>query len=202
MSDNTSIVTPYFRISFPHLFVAQANKLNPSAPPKFSMTMLFPKGEDGKKPKDLVALWQAAAAAKWGADKDKWPKKLRNPIRDGDEATWDGYAGMWFIRAATQIAPVVVDVQAKPITALEADKIRGGYWCRATVHCYAYDKAGNVGVSFGFDGVQLWKEDTTFGGGRSATALTPLDTGEDNPGNYEMAGSACGSKPAVNPFDE
>jgi hypothetical protein len=162
-ADPTKVRTGEFRLSFAHLFEPKTME-GQDGPPKYSLTMLFPKTAD------LSALKAAAAAAcekKWGADRNKWPKGMRSPFRDGDEKDYDGYAGMIFIAASSATKPGVVNQSVKPVT--DPAEVFAGCYCRATVQAFAYDKAGNKGVGFSLHNVQKLRDGEPFGSKRAAT---------------------------------
>lgn len=174
-------MTPEFRVSFPNVFKAKAFE---DQEPKFSVVMLF-----DKKKADLTPLKKAVAYAaqeKWGADKAKWPKNLRMPFRDGEEKSdMDGYAGHTFVSASSKQAPGVVDQQRNIIT--EADQsFYAGCYARATLIAFAYDKAGNRGVSFSLQNLQKLRDGQPFSGRKKAEDEFDAveDTDADNAENY------------------
>jgi len=149
-------VTPEARLSFPHLF--EPNSFRDSDP-KYSATLLFPKGTDLKPLKKLAA---AAVKEKWG---DNPPKNLRNPFRDGSEKELEGYEGVTFITASSKKRPGVVDQQVQPI--LDADEIYAGCYVRASVTAFCYGGKGTAitpGVSFGLQNVQKIRDGEPFSG--------------------------------------
>jgi hypothetical protein len=113
--------------------------------------------------------------------KDGWP------IREGDAVEWDGFGGNVFVRAASQYMPGLVDAKLQPI--IDKQAVFGGLICRAQVNAYAYDTAGNKGVTLGLNNLQILKDDGTtfsgktkaedafesFGEGGSAKEETPWD---------------------------
>jgi len=128
--------------------------------PKYSITMLFPKGAD------LSALKNAATEAateKWGADKTKWPKNLRIPFRNQSEKEFEGYEkDAIFITATSKQRPGLVDTNVQEI--IEEKDFYPGCYARATVRAFAYDQAGNRGVSFGLQNVQKLADGDPLGG--------------------------------------
>lgn len=174
-------MTPEFRVSFPNVFKAKAFE---DQEPKFSVVMLF-----DKKKADLTSLKKAVAFAaqeKWGADKAKWPKNLRMPFRDGEEKSdMEGYAGCTFVSASSKQAPGVVDQARNIIT--EADQsFYAGCYARATLIAFAYDKAGNRGVSFSLQNLQKLRDGQPFSGRKKAEDEFDAveDTEADNAENY------------------
>lgn len=158
---NIRVVTPHFRVSFPHLDKPHSGFKNQE--PVYSLQMLFPKGTD------LIELKKAVHQAKinkWGKDKAKWPKELRSPFKDGNEKNLENYKDMTVIEARTKLKPGIVDRDCNEI--MDPKEVYAGCWARATLTCYAYDTGANRGVSFGLQNVQKVKDDTAFSGKKNA----------------------------------
>ncbi len=158
-------VTPEFRVSYPHLFKPNAFR---GQEPKFSLTMIFPKSTPLKDTMRKAAF--AAAEEKWGA-KEKWPKKLRMPFRDGDEERegTDGYQDAIFVSASSKTQPGLVNQSLQPILA-EKDFYAGCY-ARAELIAFAYDTQGNRGVSFSLQNVQKLRDGKAFSGRKDAASV-------------------------------
>lgn len=152
------IVTPIFRAAFVQVHKARAYK---GGEPKYSLKMLFKKGTDLSALKQLA---QTAIEERW-PNKEKRPETLKTPFRDGDKVSWDGFAGTIFATASSLYQPGIVDRQRQPI--LTEDGFYSGCHARATINAFAYDTAGNRGVSFGLQNLQFVKDDEAFTG-RSA----------------------------------
>jgi hypothetical protein len=193
MSDekkSNSIITVPFRLAFPEVFTAKASVEGGKA--KFSVTMLYPKDGSALIPSmpgdgilELRKLALAAIKEKWGEDKTKWPASIKAidlktyvspngkdgwPIRDGNLVEWDGFAGQLFVRASSQFQPGIVDQKLQPI--IDKSAVYGGLICRAQVNAFAYDNAGNRGVSFGLNNLQVLKDDgVVFGGKQNAAEV-------------------------------
>lgn len=194
-----TIRTPAARASFVYLLKPQEpNARNQLKAPKHSITLLFPKDADLTL---LQKMALDAARAKFGAKMDdpEFVKRLRNPFRDQGEKSFDGYvAGCKFIIATSDAAhrPLVVDQMKADIT--EERMIYPGCWVRATVNAFAYDTAGNRGVSFGIQGVQKVRDDEPLGG-----TIASADDFEAVEGTGPNLGGAAGavfgaSTPAAN----
>lgn len=151
------VLTPEFRVSFPAVFTARSAAEGQEA--KFSITMLFPKSTDISVLKNAVL---EAIVEKWGADKAKWPKGLRLPFRDGSEKDYDGYEDVTFCTASSKMRPGLVDQNRQAIIA--PDEFYGGCYARATIAAFAYDKAGNKGVSWGLRNIQKTRDGEPFSG--------------------------------------
>lgn len=165
MAENT--ITPKFRVSYPQVFRAKRNDLN--GKDEYSIVALFPKGADLSA---LNAQIVAAATEKWGADKSKWPKGLRNPIRDQAEKEKEGKlpegyeAGAMFISLKSQQRPGLVDENRQPI--IDESNFYAGCFARAQVRAFAYDQKGNKGVSFGLQNLQKMGEGDPLSGRQKA----------------------------------
>lgn len=186
--EKKKVTTPKFRVSFPNVFEAKSFQ-NQEA--KFSITMLFDKKTDLKAMKEAALN---AAIEKWGEKtaKDLWAqkisikgKKLRVPFRDGDEkADMNGYEGMIFVSASSKQRPGVVDQNRVPITAADGSFYAGCY-ARATLIAFAYDTAGNIGVSFSLQNVQKWADGEQFSGRRKAEdEFDSIEDGSEEASNF------------------
>jgi hypothetical protein len=177
-------LTPEFRVSFPHVFEKHTGFQGQEA--KFSIVMLFTKKTDLK---ELKRAAFNAATEKWG-DKTKWPKQLRMPFRDGDEKSdLMGYEGTIFVSASSKQKPQVVgnkkiDGQFPQLTK-EDEQFYAGCYARATLIAFAYDKAGNKGVSFSLQNVQKLKDGEQFSGRKNADdEFDEVEDESDDAANY------------------
>lgn len=174
MADN--LITPEFRAAFISVFRATAmkNADGSTSKPKYSIRACFP-------PKaDLSALKKEANAAaqdKWG---DKIPKTLRSPFRLNEEleAPIIGIGDDWTIMsfsANEDRRPGIVDAKLQDI--IDDADVYSGAWYRCQVRAFAYDTAGNKGVSFGLQNVQKLRDDDPLGNGRipASKAFEPVD---------------------------
>lgn len=178
--DLTKILTHEFRVSYPHLFKAQAFG---DAEPKYSVTMLFSKKSDMSA---ITRAITAAKTAKWGA-KDKWPKMKYPVYLDGDDEDVyldqkgdekKGYKGHWVIKATAREdqRPGLVDENVEDIT--DQRLFYPGCYARAQVFVQAWDNKFGKGVSFYLDHVQKTRDGESFGGKKPADQVfTPINNG-------------------------
>ena len=165
MSDSpnskTTVITPVGIGCYVFLFHPQPS-MNPGGEPSYAITMVFPKGTDLR---ELKTAAKAAAEKKWG---NKIPTNLRNPFRDGDSDKPDDptFANSIFITARTKQRPGVVDRRREPLA--EEFDVYSGMKCRASVTAFAYDTAGNKGVSFALNNVQKVGDGTRLSGRKPA----------------------------------
>lgn len=159
----SNLMTPEFRVSYPFVFTPQANKEDPTREPKYSVTMLFKKGEDLTKLRDAVV---DVLTEKFGP-KEKWPKNLRLPFRDQADKEKDGKMpegytkGAVFVTASGKQKPGVVDQNVNDI--IDSSQFYAGCYARATVRAFYYDAKGNKGVAFGLQNVQKLRDGEPLG---------------------------------------
>lgn len=167
---STKVITGKVRTSYCKLMRPQKNEMNGKL--EYSSQILIPKS-DSQTVEALRAAAKAAMAAKWPTP----PKGLRNPLRDGDaETKADGsplgkeYAGCWFInvKASEDRKPTVIDMSGNEL--FEVDSVVSGDYIRVSVNAYAYDAAGNRGVAFGLNNVQLVAKGEPLGAPKMSAA--------------------------------
>lgn len=182
--EKKKVLSPEFRVSFPHVFEKHTGFEGQEA--KYSLVMLYDKKTDLK---DLKRAAFNAAIEKWGP-KESWPKNLRLPFRDGNEKTdLAGYENTVYVSASSKLAPQVignkkVDGQF-PRLEDGTDQFYAGCYARATLIAFAYDKAGNRGVSFSLQNVQKLRDGDQFSGRKNADQeFDEVDDGSDDATNY------------------
>jgi hypothetical protein len=162
----TRVVTDKVRFSYCNVCSARRNELN--GKDEFSTQVLIPK-TDTDTVNAIKAAAKAALQAKWG---DKIPPRVRNPLRDGDtETKSDGsplgaeYQGHWYMSVKSNQRPGIIDRQGHEL--LGAQDVGSGDYGRVSLNAYAYDAAGNRGVAFGLNNVQLLEKGESLGGTRT-----------------------------------
>ena len=169
-----NVITPEFRVSYPVLFEPKKNDLNGKM--EYGVVAVFKPGTD------LSPLNKAITellTEKFGTDKAKWPKPMRNPIRKCEEKEKDGKlpdgyeAGGHFITLKATQRPGLVDENVAAI--IDQTQFYAGCWARAQVNPYFYDQKGNKGVSFGLNNVQKLRDDKALGNRmRAEDAFQPV----------------------------
>lgn len=177
--EDKKCVTPIFRASFPSVFTPKSFKGQDA---KYSLVMLFDPDVDLSPLKKCA---ENAAIEKWGADKKKWPKVMKTPFRDGDEKPdTPGYESKIFVTASSKKRPGLVDRKRQPI--LSEEDFYAGCYARAEVIAFAYDEAGNRGVSFSLQNIQKAKDGEEFSGRKKPEQVfTDIDDGSDDSENYD-----------------
>lgn len=183
-------ITHEFRLSFPALLTPKAYQ---DQPEKYSCVALFDKKINlSKAPTNKasealsVSMKEAfhnAMVEKFGP-KEKWPKNYKTPFRDGEERSdTPGYENCIFVTMSNKNPPGVVNQQRQPV--LNERDIYAGCYCRAEVIAFAYDKAGNRGVSFSLQNIQKVKDGEPFGSRKNAEdVFDSIEDGSDDESNY------------------
>lgn len=166
----TKILTGKMRLSYPHLHAPVSfGQASPGADAKYSASFLIDKNDVLTVGRLQDAIEQAKAEgirSKWGG---KTPTNLRLPLRDGDtERDGEEYKDHYFINCTTKRKPRCVDRDCVEI--LDPADLYAGCYVRATLTCYAYDFAGNRGISFGLCNVQKLGDGDPLGGDGSSAA--------------------------------
>ncbi len=165
MADNelkTRIMLQNVRFSFVNVY--KPTKYKETDEPKYAVTCLMPA--DHPQIKEIQAIVEAlkpicAKKTKSG----KLPKDFENPLRDGNDKEYDGYADMLYVVAKSSSKPGVIDRAKNPITE-ESQQFYSGCYGHITVNFYPYSDGSGVAVGLG--NVMKTKEGTKFAGGASA----------------------------------
>lgn len=192
--DLCRLITPVFRVSYPHVFKPQAPKKGDKL--KFSVTMLFPKDSDlmgqspDGKPRSLKDVIRNAKIAEFGPKED-WPEGLESPVIDGDKpkfADKEGYKGHWVIKATTSEdqRPSVVGPDMTPLT--EPSEFYPGCYARAYVYAYVWEYMGKQGVGFILDHVQKMRDGKSFGGKKPVEQVFSPVAASDDDEDEEVGG--------------
>jgi len=152
----TKIITPNAMLSYEHLF-EPASPEGSGDEPKYSACLVFSEETDLSDMKKAVV---DAGKAKWG-DKFAEMKKsgeIRIPFRS-DRLEEKGYpSGSIYINARSKQPPGIVSKYAgedgRPKRITDTSEVYSGCRVRATLSAFAYERAGNRGISFGLNNVQ------------------------------------------------
>lgn len=163
----TKVVFGPCRLSYTHLFQKYAPTGNDSEA-KYMTNVLIPKGEE----ETVNALKKAIAEAKRAGVLSKWggrePKKVDNPLKEGDEKDDPVYNGHFHVNAKCKTRPGVVDRDRQPI--MDEEEIYSGVWAVVSVTFFPYDVSGNKGIACGLNNVMKFKDGEPLGGRSSASA--------------------------------
>ncbi len=147
------------RLSFPSLF--QKSEFEAGKQGKYEATLLFPKSD--KKTHKLItdAIAECQAEAKLKRVKDDMLC-----IKDGDEIfedkEYDGYEGMWAVKAANSKRPTVIDRDKTPLTE-DDDRVYAGCFVNAIISPWAQDNTYGKRINANLLGIQFVKDGEPFG---------------------------------------
>lgn len=176
---STTVHTPRFRMSFPTLLEPREN---PGGVMMYGVTMLYPPRTNLDSFR--LAL-ENAIINKKGPDRQRWPRMKRG-IKDvivdfdayNDQANkplpgnWKDWT-MIRANAKAEYPPKVVgpmhDADGKFPIITDKREVYGGRWARAVIDGFYFEVAGNNGLTFGLQQVQLLMRDTPFGATRAAS---------------------------------
>lgn len=191
-SKETQIITPVFRLSFPHVWEKHRNEM--AKRDQYDIVMLFDKKAVGEL-QAMYDLMKKVANHRFGVG----AKGLKNPFKDGDTSVNTAqelikeknpsYAGQMVLSSWSKNQPGIINAKNQII--LDHDEIYGGCYARAQLNCYAYEAAGNRGVSFGLLHIQKIKDGDPFGvRTRVEDAFAPVveetSLAEESPANDSM----------------
>lgn len=158
------------RLSYSHIW--EPTSINGSEP-KYSVCCLISK-DDTKTLGRINALVKKViedGKPIWGG---KIPKKLKLPLRDGDEERDDSvYENMMFLNANSGRMPAIIDRRCQPI--LDQDEVYSGCYANVKISVYPFNKNGNQGVACGLVAVQKTKDGERLSGSTGIDGFDSLD---------------------------
>jgi len=177
---STKVITGKALMSYVHVFEPHA--MEEGQEKKYSVSILIPKDDEKTIAKIEAAVEAAIEAGKSKLSKNgKLVKKLKLPLRDGDEEREDdeNYQGMYFVNATSKNKPKIVDRDLEPI--MDKEDFYSGCWGRASLNFYAFDVSGNKGIACGLNNLQFLEDGIPLSGGSSAEEdfSEPFDDGDD-----------------------
>ena len=173
----TKIITGKVRLSYVALLEPKAFEGQEA---KYSTVILIPKTD-----KETINRIKKAQKAAYEAAKNdklkgvKW-EKVKTTLRDGDEEVdtdeHPEYAGHYFMSVSSKSKPQIIDKYKNPVDS--EDEVYSGVYARVSLNAYAYNTAGNKGISCGLNNVQIVAQGDYLGGRSSADA--DFDEWEDD----------------------
>jgi hypothetical protein len=163
---NGTIITPWFRGAFMSIWEYEKPMKDDEEPSKHSVTMLFDRDEvDLGIVKEAMGKLLKERFPKLAGK--KLPDDFKNPIRNGDDKDYEGFAGCDFVKATTKKTVAVYDQAtnrvAKPSKG-ENDPIYSGAYYIACISPWAFDKAGARGMGFNLISLQKICDGDSFAG--------------------------------------
>lgn len=171
------IVTPAGTAAFAFVFRPQ-KAMQEGKDDQYALTLLW--DEDDPKLKKLKDAIVKVATDKFGEKAARMLEKgqLRNPLRSGDDRDDPDFHGKVFLTARSSERPQVVDRDAEPL--MDSIEFYSGCRARMDIYLFAYDKAGNRGVSAILNSVQKLGDGERKSGRRSAAEAFADDPEDDN----------------------
>ena len=171
----TRVLTGECRLSYVNLVAPRANNNDPSAKPKYSVTLLIPKTDTAVYQNILSSIEAAAADAQGKLWNGVRPPVMPIPIHDGDGVRDNGTPygpeckGCWVITASSNNKPQVIH-QSDINTELAPQDIYSGMYARVTINFFGYNRAGKRGIGCGLGNVMKTRDGEPLAGGASAAA--------------------------------
>ena len=171
----TRVLTGECRLSYVNLVAPRANNNDPSAKPKYSVTLLIPKTDTTVYQNILSSIEAAAADAQGKIWNGVRPPVMPVPIHDGDGVRENGTPygpeckGCWVITASSNNKPQVIH-QSDINTELAPQDIYSGMYARVTINFFGYNRAGKRGIGCGLGNVMKTRDGEPLAGGASAAA--------------------------------
>lgn len=171
----TRVLTGEVRLSYVNLVAPRVNMNDPTAVPRYSVTLLIPKADAAVKQNIDASIEAAATDAQsklWGGVR---PPVMPVPIHDGDGVRENGTPygpeckGCWVITASSRNKPQVVH-QSDINTELLPQDIYSGMYARVTINFFGYNRAGKRGIGCGLGNVMKTRDGEPLAGGATAAA--------------------------------
>tara|TARA_R110002126_G_scaffold41214_2_gene120123 strand:+ start:1881 stop:2411 length:531 start_codon:yes stop_codon:yes gene_type:complete len=162
MSDNVKIHLKNVRLSFPSIFKRSVFDGNEG---KYEATFLIDKSDKKTKKAIDEVIKAAIEEAKVKVPADKYC------LKDGDESEYDGYEGMWSLKAANGKRPTVIGRDKAPLTE-DDDVMYAGCYVNAIVDIWIQNNNYGKRANANLYGIQFVKDGDPFGNG-------PVDVTDD-----------------------
>lgn len=169
--NGTKVITNKVRLSFVH--VLEPHAMEEGQEKKYSTMLLIPKDDKETIKYMKQAIKAAYEAAK--SDKLKGVKfdKLKITLRDGDDEMdieeRPEFEGMYFMNVSSKTQPQVVKREDGMLVKTDSpDDVYSGVYAIASVNFYAYNTAGNKGVSAGLNNILTTGKGDYLGGRANA----------------------------------
>ena len=160
----TRVVTGKVRLSYVHLFEPYSS--NPDQDPKYSTTILIPKGDKTTLAKIHAAIDAAKEDGKASKFGGRIPTNLSITLHDGDEEADlernPEYAGHYYMAMSSKARPGVVDQDLNAV--VDPMQVYSGCYARVSINAFPYSAQGKKGISFGLNNVQFLDDGEPLGG--------------------------------------
>lgn len=167
---STEIKIKNARLSFPSLF---KKAMFDGKEGKFEATVLFPKTDKVT----YGAIMSAIEACKTDNKLKVANDKLF--IQDGDDKDYDGYAGMWAVKASSSKRVPIFNRDRTPIVE-EDEIIYAGCYVNVIIDCWAQNNQFGKRINSNLLGVQFVKDGEPFADGARVAKADDFDDIDDD----------------------
>lgn len=151
------VMTPKFRMSFPHLLQPYAFD---DEEPKYMVTMMFPPDADLSEIKDKAKRVAKENFKK--VTKELFKHTFTKGKNQKNPENFKGFEDWKIMKPKSGMKPGLVDEDVEEV--IDPAQVYSGRWARAVITAFTYDTKGNKGVSFSLDHVQLLDHDDRLDG--------------------------------------
>lgn len=159
------------RLSFPSLF---SKAVFEGKEGKYEATLLFPKSDEDTYNKIMAEI-------------DRIKKENKNAkvpdsklfIKDGDEFEYDGYEGMWAVKASNNKRPTVIDRDKSPLVE-DDERVYAGCYVNAIIDGWFQNNQYGKRVNANLLGIQFVKDGEPFSDGGKVADADEFDELEDD----------------------
>jgi hypothetical protein len=175
--------TPIGRTSFMDIFTPKVWEGDTQE--DYQATMLFDSSEDVR---DIKKTVNDCLAAEFGDNIPNMdmPWKKGEDLPDSEGNIRDGYKNKIAVRGKSKFKPIILDMNAEPMTDLDQDEFQSGDYARAKLEARVWTYAGKRGISLYLKVIQKIRTGERFGGGaEDLSDFTPVtnsgDAGQEAP---------------------
>ena len=187
--NGTKVITNKVRLSYAHVLEPHAFE---GQEPKFSTMILIDK--DDKETLDAIksAIKTTYTEAKDTKLKGVKPNNLKVTLRDADEEfdteEMPEYANKMFMNISAKTAPSIVKREkGMLVKTADPDEVYSGVYAMVSMNFYAYNTAGNKGISAGLNNILTTCKGDFLGGRASAESdFGDMDWDDDEPNDDEF----------------
>lgn len=168
--NGTKVITNKVRLSFAHVLEPHAFE---GQEPKYSTMILIPKDD-----KETLGAIKSAIKTAYEEGKDSKlkgvkPNNLKTTLRDADDEfdteEQPEFANMMFMNVSAKTAPQIVKREKGLLVKTEdPDDVYSGVYAMVSMNFYAYNTAGNKGISAGLNNILTTGKGEFLGGRASA----------------------------------
>ena len=166
---STKVIIKDSRLSFVHAFHPATPLSGNPDDAKYSVSIIIPK-DSPQIPEIRNAIKEATEEGRSAKFGGKIPANLRTCLRDGDTDRPEdpAYANSYFINASSKNAPGILEPTKQRMT--DETHLYSGCYAHVAVNFYAYNAAGNKGVTAGLNNIMKTRDGEPLSGAASAEA--------------------------------